>query len=215
LLDSQSYDLIILDTPPAQHAVDFLEAPEKISSLFQEQVVRWFLGEGGGFLQKVIHRGTKLVLDLFGKMTGSSFMSELNNFFVSVKELQESIAKKSLASAALLRAESTQFLLVTGFDHGKLQEADELKDYLSRRSHRLAGVIVNRGHPGWQRPKEIELNEIYENWNAYYESRGRIYDTYAKKWQLSLPVWRIPDFNSDISGIESLKVVADVFETKN
>lgn len=44
--ESASYDLVILDTPPAQHALEFLEAPAKIYALFQDSITKWFVGGG-------------------------------------------------------------------------------------------------------------------------------------------------------------------------
>lgn len=224
MLQSHKYDLVILDTPPAQHAIDFLEAPEKLYALFQESIVRWFVGESenDGFVRKIISRGTRSVLGLLEKITGSHFMVELSDFFKSIRALQEQIAAKTAEVREVLRAPETNFLLVTGFDEAKLIEAQELKRYLDSRGFHLQGTVINRAYPTWansvhQTPSGQEfdgIRPVVEELSRYLAEREKIFDKFAKGWGQTLPVLRIPDLNIEIVGLESLEVLANEF-TKN
>lgn len=82
---SGKYDLIVLDTPPAQHAMDFLGAPKKLAYLFSERITKWFRisskGEKLGFFSSLIQSGTKQVIKALELLTGSEFIRELSDFF--------------------------------------------------------------------------------------------------------------------------------------
>ena len=214
VVDQKEYDLVILDTPPAQHAIDFLEAPGKIRPLFQEQIIKWFLGdsENSGLLQKVFYRGTRIVLDILERLTGSSFMGGLNDFFLSVRAIQHKIQNKIDEIQRLMLLDSTKFVLVTAFDEAKLIEADLLRQYLSDQQYHMEGVIINRSFPHWQQPKAAALQTEFNQWKQYYKNRELNYDTHAKKWGSELPVWKIPDFNKELAGVDSLEEVANVME---
>ena len=72
LVRSGKYDLVVLDTPPAQHTWQFLQAPEKIAQLFNEGVAQWFREsqEKTGLFKKVLNLGTKQVLRVLETLTG-------------------------------------------------------------------------------------------------------------------------------------------------
>ncbi len=210
----ERFDLIILDTPPAQHAVDFLEAPEKINALFQDKIVRWFIGEEthGGIIQRMISTGTRTVLSALERMTGSQFMRELNDFFASVRSVQAKISQKTQAVEALLHAKTTAFLLVTGFDSAKLKEAEELNTYLRSSGFSLDVVIINRAfvqNIEMTEPQDEALASEYQRWRDYHAGREKLYLEYAEKWRQNLTVVRIPDLNRELSGLPSLEGVAD------
>jgi anion-transporting ArsA/GET3 family ATPase len=225
MLRSDAYDLVILDTPPAQHAIDFLEAPEKLYALFQESIVRWFVGESESdtFVRKMISRGTRTVLSLLERVTGSTFMAELADFFKSIRALQEQIAVKTTEVRNLLRAEDTNFLLVTGFDEAKLIEAQELRNYLDSRGFHLRGTVINRAFPLWagsvhKTPAGAEFDAIRpvaEELSRYLEEREKIFDKFAKGWGENLPVLRIPDLNIEIVGLANLEELANEFSQRS
>lgn len=214
IVNEDRYDLIILDTPPAQHAVDFLEAPEKISALFQEGVVRWFIGgEEVGFFRKMVSQGTRTVLSVLEKITGSRFMSELNDFFSSVKSVQGQIEEKMSQVKKLLGLPTTGFFLVTGFDAAKLREAEVLNGYLQGRGHHLVAALINRAYPKWavghEKPHHPELEKEYQVWAKWNKARETLFIEFAQKWSKKLPVVRIPDLNKEVSGLRGLEVVSN------
>ncbi|OFZ20375.1 MAG: hypothetical protein A2Z20_07870 [Bdellovibrionales bacterium RBG_16_40_8] len=215
IVDEEEYDLVILDTPPAQHAVDFLEAPAKINALFQDSMVRWFVGDNneGGFIRKIISRGTQTVLHALEKITGSNFMRELSDFFVSIRAVQNQIGQRSEQVQKIITRPTTVFFLITAFDQAKLREGELLHNYLEGRGCHMKAVLINRAFSIWggvvERPKHPQLQQIYEGWRGYHEQREQIFAQFSKKWSKKLPVARIPDLNSDISGLNGLEVVAN------
>jgi anion-transporting ArsA/GET3 family ATPase len=214
MVENESYDLVILDTPPAQHAVEFLEAPEKIYALFQDSVVRWFIGgEQVGFIRKVLAQGTKTVLGALEFITGMQFMQELADFFTSVRSVQEKISRKTEQVREILRAPTTGFLMITGFDEPKLLEADGLQTYLRSQSYRLSGIIVNRAFPKWFENTNEGVADgddtEYLEWRRYYEDRNAHYRKFLDQWAKTLTVTCVPELNSDLTGIKALEVMCD------
>jgi len=214
IVSSAEYDTVILDTPPAQHAVDFLEAPEKIGALFQDKIVRWFIGSEAemGFIRKVISQGTRTVLSALEKITGSFFMHELNDFFKSVMSVQEKIGQKTARVQEILFSKETGFVLITGFDEAKLNEAQQMKSYLDKKGYSMTAIVINRAFPQWQLQVEPVENTLlmaaYEDWARYHSQREVIYRDFHAHWSQTLPVLRIPDLNRDISGREGLEVMS-------
>ena len=214
VVQNKSYDIVILDTPPAQHAVEFLEAPEKILALFQESVVKWFVGDSKdvGFIRKIISKSTLKILSLLEKVTGSVFMHELREFFASVKSVQTSISDKSEQITKILKDEQTSFVLVTGFAQAKIQEAEYLRAYLARKDFRMWSVVINRAFFSWAKKSQndlpIELVEDYKKWHSYQEQKMEVYKNFSLKWKQSHSVIMLPDLQNEVSGLIGLEGVA-------
>ena len=225
LVDQSDFDLVILDTPPAQHAIDFLESPEKLNALFQDSVVKWFLGESDdvGFIRKIIAKSTLTVLAALKKITGSVFMEELNDFFRSVKGIQEKISRKTLEVKQLLQRDSTTFLLVTAFDEAKLSEASRLKSYLAGQNYRLSGLVINRAHPQWFKsglstdnmaiPEKVQ--QEFDSWLKFFENRNSHYEDFILKWGLGMPVMKLPELEIELTGLEPLEVMGNEIQKES
>lgn len=225
IAQDQSYDLIILDTPPAQHAVEFLEAPEKIRALFQDRVVRWFVGEeeGQSLIQKIIARSTQIVLSALERITGSTFMRELNHFFATVRTVQAKISERTEMVQKILHAETTGFILVTGFDEAKLREAESLFAFLDSNKYKMRGAFINRAYVAALKPLSnsapSKLLSEYRRWAAFYQSREVVFQEFTLKWQKRVPVVRLPELSQDTNGLEGLEVfaheMASAFDNQN
>lgn len=217
--EAGKYDLVILDTPPTQHAVDFLRAPEQIFSLFQDSITRWFIADPdptapGSLLKALFHRGTKTVLNALERITGSQFIGELSDFFQSMSALQKVVAERSMRVHRLLSRESTGFLLVTGFDEAKLKEARVFIRELKRGGYHLAGVVINRSFPDWfgdgdgqsenraQLPAEVR--DLYSKLKTFYAERIQLCDQFSAELSALAPVVRIPDFRRPVTGLDGL-----------
>lgn len=220
--ESRAFDLVILDTPPAQHALDFLQAPEKIYALFQDSITKWFVGGGekNGLLQRLVGTSTRTVFRALEKVTGSQFIGELTDFFASIRAVQQRVSERSLQVHQLLQSKTTGFILITGFDEAKLKEAENFNEELRRSGYGLRAVVVNRAFPVWLKGNSLELEgfdpspnlekltRVYLKFHQYHKQRQEIYDSFQKKLPQQLPMVRIPDMNKDIYGIEGLELLA-------
>jgi anion-transporting ArsA/GET3 family ATPase len=215
--ESGRYDVVILDTPPSQHAIDFLRAPERIFALFQESITKWFVQaeSQNGFLQSLFHRGTKTVLSALERITGSQFIGELSDFFANMSVLQKEVAERSIRVHRLLTHADTGFVLVTGFDEAKLKESKIFAHHLRRTGHQLAAVVINRTFPEWASQPHREnstslqkLNEYYDLLARYFAGRIELCDQFAREWHPQSQVIKIPDFYQPVCGLDGLHLIS-------
>lgn len=221
-VESERYDLVILDTPPAQHAIEFLQAPERIFALFQERVTRWFVRQptSAKLLQKVLFQGTRRVMAALEKVTGSHFISELTDFFENMAALQSTVSQRSLAVHKLLKSPQATFVLVTGFDEVKLQEAKDFRKDLLQSGHHMGGLIVNKYFPEWLQNQESGrssadlaedvkvLMDYYQQLKNYYAFKQQAFELFYQELESDLAVAKVPDFRMDLTGLAQLEVFA-------
>ncbi|MBM4373786.1 MAG: ArsA family ATPase [Deltaproteobacteria bacterium] len=135
------YDLIVLDTPPARNALDFLDAPERLSSFLEEGILKFFLpSEGSRFLAAA----GKFVGGVFSRAFGDGFVSELQVFFGAFGGIFGGMRKHSDGVAALLGSDDAAFLLVTSPEEDARREAEVFRSELDRRNMPFAGFVLNR-----------------------------------------------------------------------
>ncbi|MCB0363970.1 MAG: ArsA family ATPase [Bdellovibrionaceae bacterium] len=224
-LDSGKFDLIILDTPPSQHAVDFLYAPQKIYSLFQNAITQWFVQKPGsrGFLQGLFHRGTKTALAALEKVTGSHFIHELSDFFEGVAEIQDEVSGRSIAVHRLLTGPDTAFVLITGFDRAKLGATRDFINELRKGGYTLNSVVVNRCFPNWNpneqlgqelsgEPEYQKLLDFYQSLRHFNQDREEELAQFQGFLGSLTPLIRVPDLVSDVAGLQGLQRLADKLE---
>jgi anion-transporting ArsA/GET3 family ATPase len=139
------FDLLVLDTPPARNALDFLDAPERLLRFIDSRSLQVFLAPGRAGL-RVVGAGAGVAMSLLERITGIELLRDLSEFFSSFAPMVEGFRDRAASVSELLRAPSTRFLLVTTPRPGAIEEAAELRAQLSRRSIDLAGAVVNRVH---------------------------------------------------------------------
>lgn len=223
--ESGRYDLVVLDTPPTKHAVDFLTAPQRINSLFQDAVTRWFMSPSEkptGFIAGLVSRGTRAALKSLEVLTGGPFVEELIDFFAAIRSVQAVLRDRSEKVQRLLMSDNTGFLVVTSFDAAKLLEARYLQGELSRLNYRLKGVVINRAFPLGV-PEELEappaaadvrtyeqVLEFFKSFKQYYAYRYDLYQGFSRGLDRTVNVLRIPEYQRDIYGPEDLDALAKV-----
>lgn len=158
---SGNYDVVILDTPPAQHAWQFLDSPEKLGALFREKIMKWFrwIGEpagGEGFWSRVVSVGTQKVLGALEILTGPEFMKQISDFFKAIYASQNQLREKIEMAEELLKSKNTEFTLITTQDELKVMETIEFAKQIQKRGFHLKRIIMNRAWP------ENELGDISE-----------------------------------------------------
>ena len=215
-VESGKYDNVILDTPPSQHAMDFLMAPQKLYTLFQKNITKWFAAESKNtnLLVKIISKGTQSVLGAFERITGSHFMKELGNFFEVIQSIQDKIIERSQQAQELLMSKQTGFVLVSGIDAAKIKEAEAFNLDLRKMGLGLKAIFVNRAIPTWFDPElknsvPVEIKELYQKNNAYFSKRVEEHKALAKSMSGQVHVAFLRQQNRDVFGLEGLQMIAD------
>ncbi|MDO8461856.1 MAG: ArsA-related P-loop ATPase, partial [Deltaproteobacteria bacterium] len=145
----KDYDLIVLDTPPTRHALDFLEAPEKMVNITTNSILKWFLKPslfvaGGSF--GFFRRGREKILSVFDHLAGFSFLSELSEMLISIAGLLGGFQNRAASVMELLRDKSVGFLLVTSPESPSIQDALYFLKEIRRFKLPLSGFVINRLH---------------------------------------------------------------------
>lgn len=180
--ESGEYDVIVLDTPPSQHVLDFLRAPQKLAALFQEDIAKWFRGPQGGatvlsFFQRALHAGTREALRIFEMMTGSEFIRELGEFFVAIQGWQQKLEKRNAEIHRMLIGPQSRFYLVTTYDHVKLLEGADFAKEIRHSGYALTNVIVNKAFPNWLSAfslnphEQDQVTNFASEWAEFYRAR--------------------------------------------
>jgi anion-transporting ArsA/GET3 family ATPase len=139
------YDLIVLDTPPTRNALDFLDAPDRLTQFLEGRALQTFL-RSGGLGMRLMGRGTGLVLSVLERATGVDLLHDLSTFFRALSGMVGGFGERAHAVNALLRAPETTFLLVTSPEREPTEEAIWLHSQLRDARIPLGAVVVNRVH---------------------------------------------------------------------
>ncbi|MGZ3746498.1 MAG: ArsA family ATPase [Pseudobdellovibrionaceae bacterium] len=226
--ESKEFDLIILDTPPSKHAIDFLNAPQKLAALFNDKVARWFRESknksvSGTFLN-LLNSGTKQVLNIMESVTGSELLKELSDFFLSIEQWQEHLEARITNVHRMMVSSDTEFCLVTSFDKVKLLEAEYFLREIRKGGYNLQSVILNRSYPEWFSDKEKSPQEsppgsekifsLYQLEKAFYLQRDHEHREFAKNLSKGVRVLRIPEISDPISDLPGLIEMAKILKEK-
>ena len=147
-----AYDLIVVDTPPTAHALDFLDAPEKVAGAIDSPAIEWFvkpLKATGSFSLKLVGVGGSFVLKRIAKFVGSHFLEQMAQFFVEFGDVLEGFRERAREVADLLRSDTLGFVLVAAPEPAAIEEALFFHERLLVQSMPFLGFVVNRVHPGW------------------------------------------------------------------
>ncbi|RME20289.1 MAG: ArsA family ATPase, partial [Deltaproteobacteria bacterium] len=107
------YDIIVLDTPPTREALDFLRAPDRMSSLMDEGILRWLVMPASRSGWRAIELGSEALSRVLKRVMGEGTISEIAEFFEVFRDMWEGFHARSVEVQALLRRPETRFLLVT------------------------------------------------------------------------------------------------------
>jgi anion-transporting ArsA/GET3 family ATPase len=144
--EAGEYDLIVLDTPPSRHVLDFLEAPRRLEEFFDRSVLGWLArpASAGWSAWKTASRSARFVFERIEDATGVQALSEIASFFAAVETLVDGVTERSRTVRALLQAPTTSFVLVTGPDEQVLEDAEGLTASMKDLGVSLRGVVMNR-----------------------------------------------------------------------
>jgi anion-transporting ArsA/GET3 family ATPase len=146
----ERFDLVVLDTPPTRHALDFLEAPDRLLDFLDTSVLRWFLKPyfvAGRLTLKVATRTGAAALKLADRFLGLQFLQEISEFFLAFEGMYEGFKERAARVHALLRREDAGFVLVASPTRATLDEALYFHRRLSEGGLPFVGFVVNRIHP--------------------------------------------------------------------
>jgi anion-transporting ArsA/GET3 family ATPase len=138
------WDLVVLDTPPMRSALDILDAPGRLASFLDDDIVRWFLRPPEtGALSRLVPLGGIAAMRLLALLASRRLVDELTEFFHVLLDLRQGFRERAAQVTNILREPSTAFALVCAPSRTSLDDAAYLRDGLVQRGVPLAAVIFN------------------------------------------------------------------------
>ena len=144
------WDLIVVDTPPSRSALDFLDAPQRMSNFLDGRMIRLLSAParaGGRGLRKIVGAGFTLFAKAVSTILGGQMLADASAFVQAFDTMFGGFRERATATYALLRSPGTAFLVVAAPEPDALREAAYFVDRLSTEEMPLAGLVLNRTHP--------------------------------------------------------------------
>lgn len=149
LAEGGAFECIVLDTPPATNALDFLDAPQRIIRFIEGRALRLLLRPGavaGGLGWKILHAGSGTVLALMERLTGAQLLRDVGEFLAGFEGMYAGFAERAGAVRELLISERSGFVVIAAPEPDSLLQAVALTRRLADDGFPLAGVVLNRVH---------------------------------------------------------------------
>jgi anion-transporting ArsA/GET3 family ATPase len=148
LHEEGGYDLIVVDTPPTRHALDFLDAPKRLARLLDNRIFRLLMMPTRAYL-KAVGAGVQAFLRTVSRVVGSEVINEVVAFFRAFEGMEEGFRDRATEVLALLADPSSSFVLVTSPRRDAVEEATYFAERLAESDIPVEGLVVNRVHPSF------------------------------------------------------------------
>jgi anion-transporting ArsA/GET3 family ATPase len=139
------YDVLVLDTPPSRNALDFLDAPGRLTRFFQGRAIRVFL-RPAGLSGRILGRGGSVMFGILQRVTGVDLLRDLSVFFRSLGGLIDGFTERARRVGTLLEDPATTFLIISAPRHDPVEEAIYFHRRLREAGMPFGGLVVNRVH---------------------------------------------------------------------
>jgi anion-transporting ArsA/GET3 family ATPase len=147
LVATNTWDLIVVDTPPSRSALDFLDAPNRLGRFLDGRMIRLLTAPakaGGKAYLKVVTVSVGMVARVFTKVIGGELLNDLSTFVTALESMFGGFRERAQQTYELLKKPGTAFLVVAAPEPDALREASYFVERLSEEQMPLAGVVVNR-----------------------------------------------------------------------
>ena len=224
LSDEGGFDLIVVDTPPTRNALDFLDAPRRLTRFLENKVFRALMMPTRVGL-RVMGVAAQAFLRTISKVAGADIVRDAVTFFQAFEGMEEGFRARAASVRALLSDPSTAFLLVASPRPDSVDEAVHFSAKLTESGMSATALVVNRVQPRFaddallaglpdvpDGAEESALADLVENLRGFTAASDREEQTYADLVAdvAPAPVARVPLLNSDVHDLGGLGIVADL-----
>jgi anion-transporting ArsA/GET3 family ATPase len=139
------YDFLVLDTPPSRDALDFLDAPKRLTQFIEGRGMAMFM-KPTGFATRVVGRGSSMAFGVLKRITGLDLLADLSEFFQAFSGMVDGFRERAKRVSELLADPATCFMVVCGPQGEPISEAVYFHRKLVEAKLPVGGVIVNKVH---------------------------------------------------------------------
>jgi len=225
------FDLVVVDTPPTRHALDFVDAPRRLYSFLENRVFRLVLAPTRAYLKAVTFAANAL-LRTISRVAGSEIVEDAIAFFRAFEGMEAGFRERARRVEDLLANPGTAFVLVVAPREDSIDEARFFTRRLAEGSIPVSALVVNRllpnfgtdlptgdvpsaaqppaGTPDLAPPDPLAYEELRSNLEEFLVV-ARTEEQYVAELAGEVapaPVVRVPFLKDDVHDIEGLQVVA-------
>jgi len=217
LVEEGRYDLVVVDTPPTRNALDFLDAPRRLTRFLGHRMFQLLLTPTRAYL-RAVSVATQALLRTISKVAGAEIVHDAIAFFQAFEGMEEGFRVRAEHVRRLLSRKTTAFVLVTSPRSDTVVEAGWFADKLNESGLTVDGLVVNRVHPAFggegglpEAPPETALAVLVENLRGYRSVNEREEAAFADlvTQVAPSPVARVPLLDIDVHDVTGLALVAD------
>jgi anion-transporting ArsA/GET3 family ATPase len=147
LHQSEAFDIEIVDTPPAAHAFEFLQAPARLARLLDSRAARWLFTpslSAGRFAMRIANTAARFVIRELERFAGGNVLSTISDFFEAAAEAVDAMVDRLHKTETLLHSPEVRFILVTTAEEDRLRRARELIAEMEAEGLTLSAIVINR-----------------------------------------------------------------------
>ena len=224
------WDLIVVDTPPSRSALDFLDAPQRMSSALDGRMIRLLSGpaRGGGWgIRKVVGAGVMLFAKAVSTIVGGQLLADASAFVQAFDSMFGGFKQRARKTYELLRSSGTSFVVVASPEPDALREASYFVERLASESMPLSGLEINRTHPVLaalpaakataaadgldarnESPLAAAVLRLHADRVAVHERERRLLARFTKAHP-SVPSVSVPAMPSDVHDLTGLRTIGE------
>src|SRR5215211_1445952 len=144
--ETVAFDLVVVDTPPTRNALDFLDAPRRLSSFLDHRLYRMLTAPTRAYLRAVNVAAQAFVRSV-SRLVGSEVLEDALRFFSAFEGMEAGFKERAAHVQALLSDPRTAYLLVASPRRDTVAEAAWFAERLRSSHLPVEALVVNRVHP--------------------------------------------------------------------
>lgn len=229
------FDLVVLDTPPTSNALDFLDAPERLSALVDSPTMQWIVKAfqaSGRTSLGLVGKGARMVLAAISRFTGAGFLEEVATFLTEFNDLFGGFRKRAEEVSAALRSPEVAFVIVTSPAPLAIEEAVFFAERLGQAGMHRDALVVNQVHRvlpdrrastnDLEREARVGVDAVdpgrlvaclrraYDDAKIRAEADRLQIESLRARVDPSLPLLEVPVFDHDVHDLDALEAVGRV-----
>ena len=229
LVEEGGFDVVVVDTPPSRNALDFLDAPRRLTHFLENRIFQALMAPTRVGL-RFMSVAANALLRTISKVAGADIVSDAVAFFQAFEGMEEGFRVRAARVRELLVQPGTAFVLVASPRPDSVDEAVHFADKLAESGMAATALIVNRVQPRFADDDQLDalatlrvadrrlgpagsaVADLVENLAGYTLASDREEAAYAGlvAQVAPAPVYRVPLLNSDVHDLDGLGTVADL-----
>lgn len=216
------FDLVVVDTPPSRNALDFLDAPRRLTRFLDHRLYRVLMAPTRGVMRAVNVAAQAFVRSV-SKVVGGEVFDDAIAFFQAFDGMEQGFKERAELVLDLITSPTTGFVLVASPKRDTVDEARYFADKLAEADIPVAALVVNRMHPTFTDvlPESLraradtldnsDLGGLYRNLAdfALVASREEEHLAGLAEQVEPAPIVRVPFLRSDVHDLTGLALVGD------